>query len=160
MQTESELRESIRRQLLGLVESAGQLQERRRKRVRGKQAIDPPITDLTKEFIDDESHYKTAIRNALRAGGGHIPIAAKELGVSVRTLQRHIDRNFNEGELDDFLAGPGPDLEWDLDTGKRVPHVADARRKREERRREERSEERRRDFERRQKARERKRGGR
>lgn len=160
MQTEKELRESIRRELLGLVESTEQLQERKRKRFRGKQEIDPPISDLTKEFLDDESQYKTAIRNALRRGGKHIPIAAKELGVSVRTLQRHIDRNFNAGELDDLLAGPGPDLEWDLETGKRVPHVADDKRRKEEKRREERAEERRQDFKRRQKERERRESGR
>lgn len=160
MQTESELRESIRMELQRLVESTSRLQEKRGRGRRRKQAIDPPISDLTKEFIDDESHYKTSIRNALRAGGGHIPIAAEELGVSVRTLQRHIDRNFNEGELDDLLAGPGPDLEWDLDTGKRVPHVADDRRRKEEKRQEERQKERMRDLERRQKERDRRRGGR
>lgn len=155
MLTESELRESIRRQLRETADRTHTLLERKRKK--RKEPLEPPITDLTKTYIEDESKYKSDIQNALKRFGGHIPLAADSLGVSTRTLQRHIDRNFGYGELDELLAGPGPDLEWDLDTGKRNTDLEYDRRTADEKRRQRRSRERERDFERRSRERDRKR---
>ena len=145
MLTESDLRESIRKQLRETVSRTQTLLERRKQ----KEPLEPPITDLTKTYIEDESKYKSDIQNALKRFGGHIPLAADSLGVSTRTLQGHIDRNFGYGELDELLAGPGPDLEWDLDTGKRNTDLEYDRRTASEKRSQQRAREREKDFERR-----------
>jgi hypothetical protein len=81
--------------------------------------IDPPISDLTKMWIEDPQRYKSTVRDAIKRAMGHLPIAAKELDVSERTLRRHIRQNFADGELDDILASPGPDPNMNVKTGKK-----------------------------------------
>jgi DNA-binding NtrC family response regulator len=80
--------------------------------------IDPNITDLTKMFIINPGQYKKTVTSALKRAGGHIPIAADMLGVSERTLRRHLKANFSKKEFK--LAKPGPDKAWDLEKGTKV----------------------------------------
>jgi hypothetical protein len=96
--------------------------------------IDPPISDLTKMWIEDPQRYKTAVRDAIDDAGGHLPIAADRLGVSDRTLRRHIRKNFAKKELRGKLAPPGPDPEWDVDAGKQVSDAEMQRKRRRSRR--------------------------
>jgi hypothetical protein len=81
--------------------------------------IDPPISDLTKMWIEDPQRYKSTVRDAIEDADGHLPIAADKLGVSDRTLRRHIRSNFGKKELKGKLAPPGPDPEWDVESGKK-----------------------------------------
>lgn len=124
MLTERELRERIREQILEavevVVEAEELLNEKRtgeRKR-RGKRRINPPITGLTKIFLKNPNNataYKSLIRKALKKNHNHIGPAAEDLGVSHSTLQRHIARNFSDGELE--LAPPGQDPLFDVEAG-------------------------------------------
>jgi len=122
---ESEIRSRIRDLILELREASVLTEDEK---------IDPPISDLTKMWIEDPQRYKTAVRDAIDDAGGHLPIAADRLGVSDRTLRRHIRSNFAKKELRGKLAPPGPDPEWDVDAGKQVSDAERARKRKNRRR--------------------------
>lgn len=127
---ESEIRSRIRELIMELREVSVLAEDEK---------IDPPISDLTKLWIEDPQRYKTAVRDAIDAAGGHLPIAADKLGVSDRTLRRHIRSNFAKKELRGKLAPPGPDPDWNVSTGRQVSDAEKMRKskrnKRDERKR-------------------------
>jgi hypothetical protein len=124
IKTEKQLRMQIRMMLENALNEKKLKKEKetkfRTQSTEQQEEIDPPITDLTKAWIEDQTRYKSMVMSALKRADGHIPIAATELGVSSRTLRRHINGNFAVGELDDILAPPGPDPNWDVEQGKKI----------------------------------------
>ena len=112
MLTERELRERIRKQILEAVDAvAGAeeiLSERGESRRQGKKKLKPPISDLTKLFLKDPNAYKSKVRAAVKRNHKHLGPAAEDLGVSKSTLQRHIARNFGDGEIETAPAGQDP----------------------------------------------------
>lgn len=108
---ESEIRAKIRELMMELRDSS---------RLMEREQIDPPISDLTKMWIEDPQRYKSTVRDAIQDAGGHLPVAAEKLGVSDRTLRRHIKSNFAPKEMRGKLASPGPDPDWDVEAGKKI----------------------------------------
>jgi hypothetical protein len=118
---EHTLRKEIKKLLETILQDKDNMlvEKKGKRKSTGPDGIAPPITDLTKLWIEDPTQYRSKVRTAITKAGGHLPIAADNLGISLRTLQRHINSNFAPGELDNIKASPGPDKEWDVEAGKK-----------------------------------------
>ena len=78
--------------------------------------IDPPVSDVTKLKWKSKSAYASRVVNAMDRADGHVPIAAKQLGISKRQLYRHLhDPAIIAAEPE--RAKPGPDPDWDVEAG-------------------------------------------
>lgn len=80
------------------------LTEKKRERKKKSRKFYKPqnITDLLATRIKDPLDWRNSVYNAMAKSGGRVPDAAKNLGVSSRTLYR----NLEEPALDDVERAP------------------------------------------------------
>lgn len=91
-------------ELINEIAEVEALHEKRKKskKRRGKSFKPQNITDLLATRIKDPLDWRNSISNAMAKSDGRVPDAAKQLGVSGRTLYR----NLEEPELGDVKRAP------------------------------------------------------
>jgi hypothetical protein len=81
-----------------------------------EQSVDPNVRDITKLKWKSPSGYASKITSAMSKADGHVPIAAKIVGLSPRQLYRHLHDPLVIA-ADPERADPGPDPNWDVERG-------------------------------------------
>ena len=78
---------------------------------------DPNISDLTVELIKNPTAAKAKAKQALKTNGGHFEPAGEDLDMSGRQLRRWMYKNIGKADTLKIAAAPGPDDEFDPETG-------------------------------------------